>query len=232
MKNTETRKLIFFFGVGVLAILIAILTDTFSNSGESAFGITFLSGFIGIALIVIGLFVFIPRYLYMKKMIEGKELIAAWELPQEDVLENAVDIKSRKKQICFENFVFIAVTCFITSIIFLFFENGEDLSFVMLAAILIAYIIYIFSPKIAYYNAVKSGKTVYIGKNAIYANGTYYSLKGVGDNCDNVKVFRSDNHMKLKYMYYSNIGKDYMNITVRIPKDNMEEVEKVINYYK
>ena len=202
----------------------------------------------GYGLICIGLFIFIVgavtfsmyiyRYLRLRAILNGENVIVHWQYPKEKILEKAKDeLKENKNENKFKLgavwFFFILFT-----VIFLVigYSTGEGDSMGMFLGMMISIALFItliayIAPKLMYIQSSNSSPDAIIATNGLYYLGQLHTWNKPLAFIDKLKINEERSLLVFTIKYFTKLGwykYETYSLNIPIPEGGMDKAKEVL----
>ncbi|MGH4117382.1 hypothetical protein [Clostridium sp.] len=233
MKNTQLKGI-----VTCIIILINSIIITIIAMDNGCYGMAFLGIFSSLSSFTI-FFLFVGRANCMAKMLNGSDIIAAWQYTERDTINNIKKIKEENKGL----FV-MAIPVFSLVIIIVALTVGVAsgnigvglIIFIIVLALNILFFKMYMTTEIKEKNVnIKASdwkkSYVYISTSGIYAHGILSVWKGWGSNLKSVNYDGTKKTLDFTYSYIKPYGFGRYTVNVSVPVDKLYLLDNLKNSF-
>ncbi|MGH4139923.1 hypothetical protein [Clostridium sp.] len=229
MKNTQFKGIVTCLIILAISIIITIIA---MNIGY--YGLAFLGIFSSLSSFTI-FFLFVDRANCMAKMLNGSDIIAAWQYTERDTINNIKEIKEENKGLFVMAIPVFSLVIIIVALTVGVASESIGVGFIISIVVIALNILFFkmcMSTKIKDKNfniKVSDWKKsyVYISTSGIYAQGILSAWKGWGSKLRVVHYDGTNKALGFTYSYIKPYGFARYTVNVNIPEDKLYLLDNI-----
>lgn len=221
VKNSQLKAVVISLIVSLLGVILAFLTFTEGSPLYKAYAVTLISIFVAVAGLIVAL-IFRSRAKKMKTLISGENVIASWQLNNQQKSEYASFLfqneKAKNKVIMWITTVLIVV---IFGIVILLMDEGKGVMFLVMIALIGIIAVFALGMPAIYRNKNLNGDgVILIGRKFAYINGFFHNWDFPLSGIQKVKMIEKPFHgLYIQYYYYDRTLKNREELSIPASPD-------------